>query len=45
MLVVSQDVAVAYQVEVSGLDCTREFFVEETDLQWSEESGKLVRTR
>ena len=42
MLVVSQEVAAAYRVEVSGWDRTQEFFVEKTDLQWSEESGKLV---
>lgn len=42
MAVVSQDVAVAYRVEVSGWDNRQEFFVEKTDLEWSEEEGKLV---
>lgn len=42
MAVVSQDVAVAYRVEVSGWDCNQEFFVDRTDLEWSEEIGKLV---
>ncbi len=42
MAVVSQDVAVAYRVEVSGWDCNQEFFVERTDLEWSEEIGKLI---
>lgn len=42
MPVVSQDVEVAYRVEVSGWDTAEEFFVEKTDLQWSEESGKQV---
>jgi hypothetical protein len=39
---VSQDVAVAYRVEVSGWDSKQEFFVERADLQWSEEIGKRV---
>lgn len=42
MAVVSQDAAVAYRVEVSGWDNRQEFFVEKTDLEWSEEEGKLV---
>jgi len=42
MAVVSQDVAVAYRVEVSGWDSNQEFFVEKADLDWSEESGKQV---
>jgi hypothetical protein len=42
MPVVSQDVAVAYRVEVSGWDSKQEFFVESTDLLWSEEIGKQV---
>lgn len=40
MPVVSQDVA--YRVEVSGWDSRQEFFVEKTDLEWTDESGKLV---
>ena len=42
MAVVSQDVAVAYRVEVSGWDSNQEFFVERTDLEWSEDVGKLI---
>ena len=42
MKVVSQDVAVAYRVEVSGWDSRQEFFVEKTDLEWSEEAGKVI---
>jgi hypothetical protein len=42
MPVVSQDVAVAYRVEVSGWDSNQEFFVEKTDLDWSDELGKQV---
>lgn len=42
MAVVSQDVDVAYRVEVSGWDSRQEFFVERTDLRWSEDEGKQV---
>src|SRR5262245_3323570 len=42
MAVVSQDVAVAYRVEVSGWDDAQEFFVEKTDLHWSEGTGEHV---
>lgn len=42
MQVVSQDVAVAYRVEVSGWDSRQDFFVEKTDLQWSADSGKRI---
>jgi hypothetical protein len=31
-----------YQVEVSGWDSSLEFFVEKSELAWSEESGKRV---
>jgi len=31
-----------YRVEVSGWDKNQTFFVEKSDLQWSEESGKQV---
>lgn len=31
-----------YRVEVSGWDAAGNFFVENCDLRWSEESGKLV---
>lgn len=33
MAVVSQDMGVAYRVEVSGWDSKQEFFVERTDVQ------------
>lgn len=32
-----------YQIEVSGWDLDENFFVEKTDLEWSEESGKRVQ--
>ncbi len=32
-----------YRVEVSGWDKNQMFFVEKSDLEWSEESGKQVR--
>jgi hypothetical protein len=31
-----------YRVEVSGWDTTQAFFVEKSDLEWSEETGKSV---
>ena len=34
-----------YPVEVSGWDNAQNFFVERSDLLWSEESGKQVRLR
>ena len=33
---------VAYMVEVSGWDEHEDFFVEKTELQWSEQSGKHI---
>lgn len=33
----------SYRVEVSGWDCRRNFFVENCDLLWSDDSGKHVR--
>jgi hypothetical protein len=33
----------SYRVEVSGWDSRRNFFVENCDLLWSDESGKHVR--
>jgi hypothetical protein len=42
MAVVSQGVAVAYRVEVSGWDSNQEFFVERTDLEWSKDVSKLI---
>lgn len=35
-------VANLYQVEVSGWDDTRAFFVENSHLEWTEESGKQI---
>jgi len=32
----------AYPVEVSGWDEHEDFFVEKTELQWSEQSGKHI---
>lgn len=34
-----------YSVEVSGWDCDQTFFVEKTDLKWSESSGKHLVLR
>jgi hypothetical protein len=31
-----------YRVEVSGWDTTQSFFVEKSDLEWNEETGKSV---
>lgn len=31
-----------YRVEVSGWDSTQSFFVEKSDLEWNEETGKCV---
>ena len=31
-----------YSVEVSGWDISGEFFVEKSELEWNEQSGKLV---
>jgi hypothetical protein len=31
-----------YRVEVSGWDTTQAFFVEKSDLEWSEETGKSI---
>jgi hypothetical protein len=42
MPVVSEDVAVAYRVEVSSWDSRQEFFVERTELQSTEEARKQV---
>ena len=37
-----QPLASAYSVEVSGWDNTHAFFVERSELCWSEETGKLL---
>jgi hypothetical protein len=36
------DLARLYAVEISGWDCAEEFFVEKCELEWNEESGKLI---
>ena len=36
-------IATTYRIEVSGWDKNGSFFVESTDLEWSEESGKRVQ--
>jgi hypothetical protein len=38
----SQALASTYSVEVSGWDHSHAFFVERSELTWSEETGKLV---
>jgi hypothetical protein len=38
-------IATHYRVEVSGWDSTEDFFVENTDLAWSEERGQKVYLR
>jgi hypothetical protein len=35
-------IAGMYRVEVSGWDENQAFFVEKSDLEWNEDSGKLV---
>jgi hypothetical protein len=35
----------AYRVEVSGWDSSQSFFVEKTELEWSEDSGKQITLR
>lgn len=43
MLLTARDPSVGtYRVEVSGWDNNLAFFVEETELEWSEESGKQI---
>jgi hypothetical protein len=34
-----------FRVEVSGWDISKSFFVEKTELEWSEESGKQITLR
>ncbi len=34
-----------YRVEVSGWDTTQDFFVEKSELEWNEETGKHVLLR
>ena len=42
-LSVSRTVTDTYGVEVSGWDSSQEFFIEKSELEWNEESGKQVR--
>jgi len=34
-----------YRVEVSGWDSSQSFFVEKTELEWNEETGKQISLR
>ena len=38
-------VSTSYRIEISGWDLAENFFVEKTDLDWSEEHGKKVHLR
>jgi hypothetical protein len=42
MLVAITDSQEAYAVEVSGWDNNEDFFVEKTEVHWSEQSGKHI---
>jgi hypothetical protein len=42
MLVSIPEGQMAYSVEVSGWDNNEDFFVEKTELHWSEQSGKHI---
>ena len=42
MLVETAESQIAYAVEVSGWDNSENFFVEKTELYWSEQSGKHI---
>jgi hypothetical protein len=44
MLSVGNPVLSTYRIEVSGWDSSEAFFVEKTDLIWTEEAGKRIRT-
>jgi hypothetical protein len=45
LLIVQHPVVATYRVEVSGWDSSQSFFVEKTELEWSEESGKQITLR
>lgn len=45
MLATFIDTRTAYAVEVSGWDSNETFFVEKTELRWSEESAKLIHVK
>lgn len=38
-------VSTSYRIEISGWDLDENFFVEKTELEWSEENGKKVYLR
>jgi hypothetical protein len=40
---VNEPAVTTYRIEISGWDKNGSFFVENTDLEWSEESGKRVQ--
>jgi hypothetical protein len=42
MLAAIPESQTAYAVEVSGWDNNEDFFVEKTELHWSEQSGKHI---
>lgn len=43
MLLFARDpITTLHRVEISGWDATHEFFVEQCELEWNEESGKHV---
>jgi len=42
-LSVTRTVTDTYRVEVSGWDSSQAFFIEKSELEWNEESGKHVR--
>jgi hypothetical protein len=42
MIATAENATGRYRVEVSGWDAHKSFFVENSDLDWSEQSGKRV---
>jgi len=42
LLIARHAIVGTYRVEVSGWDSDQSFFVEKTELEWSEESGKQI---
>ncbi len=45
MILPASPAVTVYRVEVSGWDNNKAFFVENSELEWSEESGKQVTLR
>lgn len=45
MILSASPAVTVYRVEVSGWDNNKAFFVENSELEWSEESGKQVTLR